>query len=682
MIKSVLFAIVIILFASDSVFSKQETKNFEESNNLLRGIEAVENYQLEEAIEYFDKEIEENPENGYAHYWIAYIRAYDDNLGMALTSVNLAIKHLPKKDKIYKGRAYKIRAEIYQSLEKYDKAIDDYTEAIKYTPEDMELYKARADIYIEQEKYDLSEADFKKMISLDEGSVSGYIGLGCNYVFLEEYDKAIFCCDYVLKLDSDYALGYYLRAYCNVLSHRYHDAIEDIVKSLELKYDDNTLHLLPAVAAEAFPEVEARIKLQCNKEPNDGYWPYILGFVYETQKYYKKAIEQYEISLMYGENFSNTTYSIACCYSELGDYETALKNIDVLVETDPVDIYNKIKRADLLYELGRTSEAIDQLDKCLEIESIGYVYYRRGFYKDNTADYDGAIEDYTTAIVLDPTYPYPYLGRGDMYRVKGEKKLSMADYKKVIELDTVPTNESCAQYAFIELGETDKAIDFMNRMIESDKNNAGNYYDAACVYARIGQLDTSIEMLKKSFELGFRRFKHIENDDDLHAIRYLPEFNELIKTYKERHLREIEIENDNDFVEKVIEIPFTNKNNICQVKCTINNLPLHFVFDTGASDVSISSVEAAFMLKNGYLSQQDFQGKQDYITADGDISEGTIINLRNVEFGGLQLTNIKASVVKNQTAPLLLGQSVLKKLGIIEINNDRDILKVTYKEPK
>ena len=342
-----------------------------------------------------------------------------------------------------------------------------------------------------------------------------------------------------------------------------------------------------------------------------------------------------------------------------------------------------LERADLLYELGKTKEAISQLNKYIEVnpEFFGG-YYRRGFYKDNTADYDGAINDYSMSIALESTYAYAYLGRADMYRAKGEKGLSEADYKKVIELDTIPGNSSCAQYAYMELGNNENAIDFMNRIIESDKTDAGNYYDAACLYARMGRLEASIEMLRKSFKLGYRRFKHIENDDDLNALRTMPEFNELIKTYKERHSSEVADKNDNDFIETVVEVPFTNENDICKVKCSINNLPLHFVFDTGASDISISNVEAAFMLKNGYLSQQDFQGKQNYITADGDISEGTVINLRNVEFGGLKLANIKASVVKNQKAPLLLGQSILKRLGRIEIDNERDVIRITYKESK
>lgn len=51
------------------------------------------------------------------------------------------------------------------------------------------------------------------------------------------------------------------------------------------------------------------------------------------------------------------------------------------------------------------------------------------------------------------------------------------------------------------------------------------------------------------------------------------------------------------------------------------------------------------------------------MTADGNISEGTVINLRDVKLGTLHLKDVKASVVRNQSAPLLLGQSVLSKLG-------------------
>lgn len=99
------------------------------------------------------------------------------------------------------------------------------------------------------------------------------------------------------------------------------------------------------------------------------------------------------------------------------------------------------------------------------------------------------------------------------------------------------------------------------------------------------------------------------------------------------------------------------------IPCTVNDLRLRFIFDTGASDVSISAIEAAFMLKNGYLSGSDFINSQEYILADGSIEENAVINIKELRIGSITLANVKACVVKNISAPLLLGQSVISKLG-------------------
>ncbi len=86
------------------------------------------------------------------------------------------------------------------------------------------------------------------------------------------------------------------------------------------------------------------------------------------------------------------------------------------------------------------------------------------------------------------------------------------------------------------------------------------------------------------------------------------------------------------------------------------------------------------MLKNDYLSASDIIGKQNYMITYGNITEGTVIKLRNVKLGNIHLNDIKASVVKNQSAPLLLEQSVFSKLGKMEINNDNKVLRITYRQ--
>jgi predicted aspartyl protease len=84
------------------------------------------------------------------------------------------------------------------------------------------------------------------------------------------------------------------------------------------------------------------------------------------------------------------------------------------------------------------------------------------------------------------------------------------------------------------------------------------------------------------------------------------------------------------------------------------------------------------MLKNGYLSDNDVKGKRNYMTASGDIHEGTILRLKEVKLGDAVLKNVEASVVHSQKAPLLLGQSVLERFGKITIDNVN--LKITIQQ--
>ena len=677
-----LLAIIALLLLGFQVTLAQNAKR-PDTYNYSRGVEAIQNNNTEEALEYLNKELKDNPNNGYAWAWIAAVHHNQEEYGRALTSVDLAIKHLPKKDKQYRAFAYIIRAEVYVGLGENKKALADFTSAIKETPDDIDVYEKRANLYYYMDKYDLADKDYQKIIAIDPSNVTGYMGIGRNANAEKRYEDAIEQFSYVTKLASEYSSGYSFRAESFIGLKKYDEAIDDIIRALEIDYDDKAFYLMQEVADSAMMPLVAKLKIQSTKNPNNEFWLYCLGVAYEKNGTYKKAIAYYK-DYQKKDLSPVTAYRISVCYSEIGDYASALEYIDCAIALDSTDYDNVMAKASLLYESGDAKAAILEIDKYVaHYPEYYWGYYQRGWYKDNSRDIDGAIKDYTMSIILEPTFAYAYLGRGDMYSLKGDTNSAAEDYKKVVELDTIPESNSCAQYAYLELGQNEKAVEFMNNVIEKDPNNAGNYYDAACLHSRMGETEKALEFMKAAFEKGYRRFAHIEMDDDLNEIRELPYFKELILKYKK--IFESEVEEavvKEEYEEQSVEIPFSRENGVCKVKCSINELPLYFVFDTGASDVSISSVEATFMMKNGYLNSTDVIGKQNYMMANGEISAGTIINLRNVNFGGLDLDNVRASVVHNQMAPLLLGQSVLNRLGNIEIDNAKGILKITYKKVK
>lgn len=119
-------------------------------------------------------------------------------------------------------------------------------------------------------------------------------------------------------------------------------------------------------------------------------------------------------------------------------------------------------------------------------------------------------------------------------------------------------------------------------------------------------------------------------------------------------------------------INMEEENGVKYVWVEINGLKLRFIFDTGASDICISTLEASVLYRQGTLRKEDILNVEYFQDATGKISEGTKIKLRTVKVGDIILENIEATVIDNVDAPLLLGQTVFEKFGKIEIDNIND----------
>jgi clan AA aspartic protease (TIGR02281 family) len=101
----------------------------------------------------------------------------------------------------------------------------------------------------------------------------------------------------------------------------------------------------------------------------------------------------------------------------------------------------------------------------------------------------------------------------------------------------------------------------------------------------------------------------------------------------------------------------------------LNGQELNFVFDTGASSICISTLEAAVLVKNGTLKEQDIIDNEPFMDASGNISVGVKFNLKTVEIGNKKLEDVEATIIENPRAECLLGQTVLSRFGKYTIDN-------------
>jgi aspartyl protease family protein len=167
------------------------------------------------------------------------------------------------------------------------------------------------------------------------------------------------------------------------------------------------------------------------------------------------------------------------------------------------------------------------------------------------------------------------------------------------------------------------------------------------------------------------------NDENISAIVYNSDgdcINDLLKkAIKISNEEKPQIKSTPD-IQNEVRIRMTLDGGIYTIPVLINGVEMYFIFDTGASLISISSREALQLYNQGSLTESDFLGKGKFSDANGDISEGTIINLKTVQIGNRVLQNVIACVTHSQNAPLLFGQSALQKFGKVSIDyNNNEI---------
>lgn len=665
--------LLFVLTVMASVFQPMVAKDKDPSYNFTRALEEARNGNKEAAMEYFNKEIADNPKNGYAFMAIAAFHMDNSAYGEARNATEAALKYVPKKDKTSLSRIHLLKGQLLAIESDTIGAYDAMDTAIKLNPSNEDAYEKRGQLYYEQNRFDEADADYNKILELNPGGVMGRMGLGRNFYWRKDYDKAIEQYNRIIALNPDYSSGYSFRAEAFIAKGEYLKAMDDICKSLEIDSDSKAHYLLFQFPKDQTTLVITKLQGLSAKHPHTGEYEYYAAQVLNDRRMFAESNE----ALQRAYNIDARGFLLemqADNYSEMGDYENALAILTRCIQMNDENDDLIAKWADILGESGDIDGAISQWDEYIKKNPDFYGgYYRRGWFNDLSGRTVNALDDYNMAIMLAPQYAYAYLGKGDMLERLDRHGEALEAYRKVVELDTVPNNESCAMYALLALGRKEEAIAFMDKVIANDTINPGNYYDAACFTCRLGDNNKALEYLKTAFDKGFRRFHHVRNDDDLENLRSLPEFEELIRRYESVQTSSSEVEpqtiEETTPIPESVEIPFTPAGGVTQVNCSVNDLSLNFIFDTGASIVSLSMVEANFMMKNGYLKSSDVVGTGNFYDANGNISEGTVINLRKIDFGGLKLSNVRASVVRNQKAPLLLGQSVLGRLGKIEIDN-------------
>jgi clan AA aspartic protease (TIGR02281 family) len=292
-----------------------------------------------------------------------------------------------------------------------------------------------------------------------------------------------------------------------------------------------------------------------------------------------------------------------------------------------------MEELDLYFSMGRGNEAKSKLEEALRMDSTNANIHSilGNMYDQEAADAKRQQKDRDAS-----------------------KARAIASYKKAIRFDpsNMESNFNLGVYHF------NKAADILKKVNDMDMNT----------YQKKGKAMEAEAQKEFGNALPYFETCYKKDPYDVSSCKSL-------KSTYSRLGREGDADKLNCIeASSVGEIPLTPKGGIFELDAVINGIPLKIYFDPGAADVSLSISEAMVMIKQGKISNEDILGDVKFSDANGDLSDGTQINLKSVKIGQFEQRNVKASVIHNLSAPLLLGQSFLKRFSKYEVDNKRQVL--------
>ncbi len=203
-------------------------------------------------------------------------------------------------------------------------------------------------------------------------------------------------------------------------------------------------------------------------------------------------------------------------------------------------------KANLLEEQGRSDEAIGEIDFALRLDPESWevnreaarLLFRLGRTKDAVPYFEKA------ASLMDTDWHNPamlmtcYNGSGDVENLRRVARMTIGRAEKALAKD--PANApalASGSSALAALGESDRAMDWLERALLLDPDNILMRYNLACALTvDLHDDDRAIEVMRDYFErtVSPTHIRHADADPDLDRLRTDPRFTKMVQDAKER----------------------------------------------------------------------------------------------------------------------------------------------------
>ena len=307
------------------------------------------------------------------------------------------------------------------------------------------------------------------------------VNIGRNALYFEDYILAIQYFNQAIKAKPFLAEPYFYRSVAKISLEDYRGAEQD-----------------------------ASMAIERNPFIVDAYQ--VRGVSRQSLGDYAGAVEDYDAGLNLMPEDKNLLINRAICLSALKRYDDAQQAFDRLLQLDRRNDRAYIGLAQMNLARKDTTAALDNLNHGIALSKKNATAYvmRAEIATRTRHDFESALADMDSAIMLEPHYAGYFINRAFMKYNLDDYFGAMADYDYAIGLDPA-SQEAHFNRGLLraEVGDNNKAISDFSFVLKSNPSNFMALYNRALLHMRTGQFRNAVSdftaILKKypDFEAGY-----------------------------------------------------------------------------------------------------------------------------------------------------------------------------------
>ncbi len=356
------------------------------------------------------------------------------------------------------------------------------------------------------------------------------------YIFEENYHEALQLLDEVAVLEPNNEEVYIQRASLLSKQEKHIEAIDLLLKSLEMTFDDN-IDVLSLIGMEYmfiddFEHAMYFFKKCIQIEPEDATSLHNIVYCYDMLGEETDAI-QFLKEYIEAHPFNETAWhQLGLQYVKIEDNIEALKAFDYALLIDEHFVGAYLEKAKVLEKLGRHKEAIQNYFYTIEIDDpTAFVYYKIGKNFEALKGLSDAIDYYLKSNEQDPFLDKPLIALTNLYYGIDDYKNALHYINRLIDL-----NDEVSEYwrlygqIYMKKGFFKEAIKAFTKCIALGGESLDIYLAIADAYYFIGDYK---EVLKVLLQAEVFYHNQVEIEIRLSGIYFL-----ITDTVSgERHLR-------------------------------------------------------------------------------------------------------------------------------------------------